>query len=685
MAGSVPTIQQRITLDGAEDISRQLRDLGQTGERAFKQIQNAGGSLGDGGRQAADQLKKLGLQGIEARKSADGVRDSIHVLHPVLDSLGLRFGNLSSYARLATAGMTAFGVATGAGVVVALEKLVDKATVAKKALSELGFSPAQTSQIARGAAASGVDLGTVANRIGLIRAAGFPTAAQLAPQFAGETTLDQLIGRQYFAPGSGGPGPQGANQLSEFLRKAFAAGVGQRTAGGEALDKFLPEFARSHGLTPEGALGLDPGVARLLAQTLGVNVGAAADPRSSLAAFISRHGQSLAGHKAMAAGVSEWTPEQFTAAAQQASIISPRALLGAAQENPKAVDAEFAKLQGQPTQLADAMADMTAATKKFAEDLGKVKIDGFTISDVIERIAKGLTLPNLEAGMHALAHPIDTAKILSPNLEAGVHALVHPTQTADTLLGLKPGSSEYALTGEKPPGGVGRLSGSGTISLGELQAMQPGAKPPAAVAPPAAAKPPATALPAPQIDPQYKRWLDSLGKSDDALAAEQEARRAQWKKEHPGQPLPQGFALGGTIRGPGTGTSDSITMALSPGGFVLNASATSRLARVSNGERYFTPEETGRIGLGNLMAINQHLADGGEIDTGSWFPSQRTPSLPSAPNSGGSGSGSPIHLTLASGHTVSGTITGEEIVRKLRHESVRYQQSRAGKVPGWYG
>jgi ABC-type transporter Mla subunit MlaD len=40
------TISQRIALEGAEDIQKQLADLGQSGERAIKQIQDATGGAG---------------------------------------------------------------------------------------------------------------------------------------------------------------------------------------------------------------------------------------------------------------------------------------------------------------------------------------------------------------------------------------------------------------------------------------------------------------------------------------------------------------------------------------------------------------------------------------------------------------------------------------------------------------
>lgn len=69
--------------------------------------------------------------------------------------------------------------------------------------------------------------------------------------------------------------------------------------------------------------------------------------------------------------------------------------------------------------------------------------------------------------------------------------------------------------------------------------------------------------------------------------------------------LLQGYADGGTvkagiIRGPGTGTSDSIKGKMKPGSFVMPKDSTDVM--VSNGETNFTPEMVQQIGAAALMA-----------------------------------------------------------------------------------
>ena len=74
---------------------------------------------------------------------------------------------------------------------------------------------------------------------------------------------------------------------------------------------------------------------------------------------------------------------------------------------------------------------------------------------------------------------------------------------------------------------------------------------------------------------------------------------------------PQSFANGGMIRGPGTGTSDSIPDEMAPGTYILPADTTKKLAlddkkvpvRVSNGEYELPPEQVQAVGAAVLDAI----------------------------------------------------------------------------------
>lgn len=72
------TITQRIELEGADEIKKQLQDIGTAGEEAFQKLNNAGsGGVG------------AGLSNVTS--SVDRIKSSFQSLGPVLDTLRSRF------------------------------------------------------------------------------------------------------------------------------------------------------------------------------------------------------------------------------------------------------------------------------------------------------------------------------------------------------------------------------------------------------------------------------------------------------------------------------------------------------------------------------------------------------------------------------------------------------------------
>lgn len=126
----------------------------------------------------------------------------------------------------------------------------------------------------------------------------------------------------------------------------------------------------------------------------------------------------------------------------------------------------------------------------------------------------------------------------------------------------------------------------------------------------AAAQPPA---PAPAEQPKRNALSDYVG-----MGAMQRREKAA------------GFASGGLIRGPGTGTSDSIPDEMRPGTFIMPADSTQALGlddaperddeegeggervpvRVSNGEFEIPPEQVAAVGAAALAALEQAQAGG---------------------------------------------------------------------------
>ncbi|MBR0876878.1 hypothetical protein JQ608_06640 [Bradyrhizobium liaoningense] len=135
---------------------------------------------------------------------------------------------------------------------------------------------------------------------------------------------------------------------------------------------------------------------------------------------------------------------------------------------------------------------------------------------------------------------------------------------------------------------------------------------------------------------------------------------------------PQQNARGGHIRGPGTGTSDSILSWLSNGEFVIKAAAVKKW------------------GVGFFHALN-NLRDPGGFATGGLVRAASAV-LPPIPRfaaggpviaGGGAGGGRPFALHIG-GEEFSGLTASQDAVDKLERYSVRKQVRSAGRKPTWF-
>ncbi len=156
----VSKVVTRIVLEGVEDIKAKLASLGVTGEAAMRQIKAAGGTLSSGAFGAGDQLQKLGLRTLEAKSAADAFREAIHIAHPILEEAGLGLGNLGGFARLASVGLGGIVVAAAGAAVIGLAKLGEQAKKTKEQIDQV-FGPKEApaaedriKQIAKGLGAA---------------------------------------------------------------------------------------------------------------------------------------------------------------------------------------------------------------------------------------------------------------------------------------------------------------------------------------------------------------------------------------------------------------------------------------------------------------------------------------------------------------------------------------------------
>lgn len=144
-----------------------------------------------------------------------------------------------------------------------------------------------------------------------------------------------------------------------------------------------------------------------------------------------------------------------------------------------------------------------------------------------------------------------------------------------------------------------------------------------------------------------------------------------------------GFAGGGRVVGPGSGTSDSIMAWLSNGEYVVKAKAVRRY-----GARFLHAINTMQLDLPRLasgglvsmpslsIAAMPRFADGGMVDQ------TLSLDLPDAPESGGI-SGRPLSLSI-DGETFDGLIAPEDVATRLTQYATNRQMRRAGRTPTWY-
>lgn len=152
-----------------------------------------------------------------------------------------------------------------------------------------------------------------------------------------------------------------------------------------------------------------------------------------------------------------------------------------------------------------------------------------------------------------------------------------------------------------------------------------------------------------------------------AAAASLRAQAASGRDESGGP----GFASGGHVRGPGTGTSDSILAMISNGEFVIRAAAVRKF-----GPAFFAALNSLRIpegfslggmldGLGRSMAI-PHLASGGLV--------------PAVASSGVSGR--PVNVSF-DGETFA-MVAPDDVAEKLIRAAQRSSIRSGGKKPTWF-
>jgi hypothetical protein len=603
MAGSVPEIKARITLEGAKRVIADLDQTTEAAKRAAKVFNTAGDALGDGGKRAAEQIKNLGLHTLEHNDETSKLREGLHLTEPLLRSFGIELGNVRGLSTLAGVSVGAFATIVGTRAVIALENLQDAAANARKQLEDTAnVSPADFSTgTARPAApgaqpAAGADLlkslEPLSEQLGA-------TPAQIAAPYSAALEAGQAQSLHH--PGFELPSPDALRgTVGTFLKGARADLLTEENSEKLATD-FFGSFAKTGGVLSKGAFetfaGQAKGEAEQVAKQLLAQRGIRSLPPNTSARDYLSAGLDTG---AFGGGFT------FGQTAQAVNTLAPK------------FEEDFANT---PKQLPDSIRAVKSAFEEMAVSLGRLGL-----ADKLNDAAKYLR--NFGGGLdYLMGHGFgESAKVLGDDFSNRVAPYIPNRETVQRGLDALPGAVK--AVGDRVPISIEKDSIADALLPKEKDFEDFAALPGKIVA--------AIADFDARLKAKGSSWQELLtgiqaapegpvpqratGISPTARTLEP----GQWRG---GIVAAAALAGGGPIIGPGTGTSDSITMSAEPGAFILKESAARRAGRqalnmlhgyagggvpirVSNGEEYFTRAEVNHIGLSALRDLNATGASG---------------------------------------------------------------------------
>src|SRR5262245_22555223 len=101
------TISQRITLEGGEQLKKQLEDLGKAGKQAFESIQTAGQKVQVDPQKFEDLAKATQVFGAEGTKAANAVTQSLNQTNEAAVKTGDSFLSTATKFKIAAAALVA--------------------------------------------------------------------------------------------------------------------------------------------------------------------------------------------------------------------------------------------------------------------------------------------------------------------------------------------------------------------------------------------------------------------------------------------------------------------------------------------------------------------------------------------------------------------------------------------------
>lgn len=632
------TLVQRIAMDGGDDIRAQLEALGADGRAAFAALKDAADDSGRAGRDLNKSLKDTQKEIAGIKKSADGIgRALTRGIGTVITFLGLRALKDASSAWIDYEGRVRNAIGATEDVNDVMDRLHAVANRTFSSIDQtlesfLRFSPA-------------------------LRELGLDTAEIL--------DVVEAVNNALVVSGAKG---QRAATVSEALAKAFALGA----LRGENLNTVIAQGGE---------------IAQLLADHFNTTTGG----------LLRLGEQGAITGKVMAAVFEKALPATRKAADAMAVTINDA--LQIIENNIKAYIGNADEMTGASRAIAEVL-KIVANNLDIIIPLLALFVAGLAVAKVL---TFGTAIVQLVAGLAALgplllANPI-TAFALA--LTAATLAVLYLTGNLDGFIE-KAGGAVQSFLGIGAAGdeSAARVEGMADRANAAIPTVGETAQATAAdmsTAMAGAAEESGSVWEAATgfIGASFARMGDEIAGVWDAIVAG--ARAAlDWVKRliaganqaaqaagGGGGPSPQGLKRGGGVRGPGTGTSDSILARLSNGEFVIRADAARWF-----GTDFLNLVNSGRAGWRFLQRSLAGFADGGLVDAVSGaftgFAPQRMAVAAAPAGQRGFSSEKRVRLDLSLDGQVYEMLTPESTADRLVRYANRRTLASGGRKPGWY-
>jgi hypothetical protein len=271
-------VKEAIELVGGDQVQQQIAKLTAELQKMADQLNSAGTQgLGSGAAQATTNIENMIVKigGASLALSAHteqvkGATEAYHVLHPLLQSVGLQFGEMRAFAALANTSLLGLAGVGIAAVLVELTKIGDEAKQTEQNLSDLFGSVAAGAKAFEDTEKAAAKLGTSADALAKPLETLTRTYTELiATQSKGKFVSLDPDGKILVGLGDLTRAEQNFTKANEAMFEILRAGGDTTAKALQQSDAFFASFAKGGKLTADILRTLPVGTIEELAAAMG--------------------------------------------------------------------------------------------------------------------------------------------------------------------------------------------------------------------------------------------------------------------------------------------------------------------------------------------------------------------------------------------------------------------------------